>query len=146
MYELESKSTIVSDMKELVDYAANFIGAFSRWWSPGSAAKRQLGDSGNNVIVAREEQQSMSNKIDTHGEFFGRSAQTMPFKIVASAIEPTRRVPVHVDNIFIPEYRQGGLPVPTRINRSVMRYLFCIHAVTVTVKIPPQQRTGRSQP
>ena len=31
-------------------------GGFSSWWSPGSAAERQFGDSGNNVIVAREEQ------------------------------------------------------------------------------------------
>ena len=69
MYELESKSTIVSEIEELVDYAANFMGAFSSWWSPDSAAERQFGGSGNNVIVAREEQQSMRNMIDTHGEF-----------------------------------------------------------------------------
>ena len=31
MYELESKRTIASDMKELVDYAANCMGKFSSW-------------------------------------------------------------------------------------------------------------------
>jgi hypothetical protein len=36
----------------------------------------------------------MSKMINPHGEFFDRSAQTMPVKIVASAIIPTRRVPV----------------------------------------------------
>ena len=36
---------------------------------------------------------------------------------------------IHVDNIFIPEYRQGRLPVPARPNRSVMRFLFGIHAL-----------------
>ena len=35
---------------------------------------------------------------------------------------------IHVDNIF-PEYRQGGLPVPARLDRSVMRFLFGIHAL-----------------
>ena len=29
----------------------------------------------------------------------------------------------HVDNIF-PEYLQGGLPVPVRLGRSAVRYLF----------------------
>ena len=36
---------------------------------------------------------------------------------------------IDIDNIFIPEYQQGGLPVPARINRSVMRYLFGTHAL-----------------
>ena len=34
---------------------------------------------------------------------------------------------MHIDNIF-PEFRQGGLPVPDRVNRSAMRYLFGILA------------------
>ena len=85
LYELESKSTIASDMKELVDYAANFMGAFSSWWSPGSAAERQFGDSGNKKFMAREERRSMTSKIDTHGEFDSRSLQAMPVKEVAYA-------------------------------------------------------------
>ena len=35
---------------------------------------------------------------------------------------------MHIDNIF-PEYQQGGLPVPARLNRSAMRYLFGTHAL-----------------
>ena len=35
---------------------------------------------------------------------------------------------IDIDNIFIPECQQGGLPVPARIHRSVMRYLFGTHA------------------
>ena len=32
--------------------------------------------------------------IDTHGEFVDRTAQMMPVKTVASAIDPARREPV----------------------------------------------------
>ena len=32
---------------------------------------------------------------------------------------------IRIDNIF-PEYQQGGLPVPARVDRSAMRYLFGI--------------------
>ena len=35
---------------------------------------------------------------------------------------------MHNNNIF-PEYQQGGLPVPARLNRSAMRYLFGTHAL-----------------
>ena len=190
LYELESKSTIASDMKELVDYAANFMGAFSSWWSSGSAAERQFGDSGNKKFMAREERRSMTNKIDTHGEFDStdrrrrcrlrsgerdRADATRPvqlfrldgqtgdlqaeqaeqaeefekesrfeyladdlshelkamksFVATMGAMHEKQIEAIHVDNIFIPEYRQGGLPVPARLNRSVMRYLFGIHAL-----------------
>ena len=78
LYELESKSTIASDKKRLVDCAANFMDAFSRWWSPGSAAARQFGDSGSKKFMAREERRSMTSKIDTHGEFDSRLLQAMP--------------------------------------------------------------------
>ena len=64
LYELKSKSTIASDMEELVDYAANvmpIMGKFSSWWSPGSAAERQFGDGGSKKCMAHEEQRSMTN-------------------------------------------------------------------------------------
>ena len=42
----------------------------------------------------------------------------------------------HVDNIcIIPDYRQDGLPVPARLSRSAMRYLFGIHALQHSIII-----------
>ena len=89
LYELESKRTIASDMKELVDYAAKCMAAFSSWWSSGSAAERQFGDSGSQKLMVREERRSRTSKIDPHGEFDSRSVQPIPVKEVASQNEPT---------------------------------------------------------
>ena len=89
LYELESKSTIASDMKELADYAANCMGKFSSWWSSGKSAERQFGDSGNKKFMAREERRSTTSKIGTHGEFDSRLLQAMPVKEVAYENEPT---------------------------------------------------------
>ena len=47
---------------------------------------------------------------------------------MAGAMHEKQIKAIHVDNIF-PEYRQGGLPVPARLNRSAMRYLFGTHAL-----------------
>ena len=50
------------------------------------------------------------------------------FVVTIRAIDEKQIKAIHVDNIF-PEYRQGGLPVPARLNRSAMRYLFGTHAL-----------------
>ena len=81
-------------MKDLTDYAAGLVGAGSCWWRSGPAGESLFGNNGNHMIVGREERRSMTNKIDTHGEFEDRSPQPMPVKEMASAIEPTRRGPV----------------------------------------------------
>ena len=54
LYELEGKSTVASDLKELVDCAANCMGKFSNWWSSGKSAERQFGGNGNKKFTARE--------------------------------------------------------------------------------------------
>ena len=78
-------------VKGVIDYAAGLMSAASRWWSSasGSAEERQFGDSGNNEIMACEERRSMTNRIDTYGEFDLRSVQTIAAKEVASQNKPT---------------------------------------------------------
>ena len=187
--ELEKKSTIESDLKELVDCAASCMGKVSSWWSSGNSAERQFGDSGNKKFMACEERRSSASKIDMYGKFDARSLQAKPVGDVANENEPTPPVlpklfrlngqtghlqaeqaeqaeeiekksefeyltdnlshemkamqnfvstigamhekkieAMHIDNIF-PEYQQGGPPVPARLNRSAMRYLFGTHAL-----------------
>ena len=62
--ELEEKSTIVSDLKELVDCAAGVTSAISSCSSSGKSAERQFGDSGNKEFMACEERRSSASKID----------------------------------------------------------------------------------
>ena len=52
------------------------------------SVERQFGDNGNKKLMAREERRSITSKIDTHGKFDSRSAQTTPVKEVASENEP----------------------------------------------------------
>jgi len=186
--KLEEKSTIVSDLKELVDCAAGVTSAISSCSSSGKSAEHQFGDSGNKEFMACEERRSSASKIDSHGKLESQSLQAMPVNEVANENEPTPPVlpklsrlngqtghlqaeqaeqaeefekksefeyltdnlshemkamqnvvstigamhekkikAMHIDNIF-PEFRQGGLPVPDRVNRSAMRYLFGILA------------------
>ena len=188
MDELKEKSTIASDLKELVDCGAGITSAFSSWLSSGKPADRQFGESGNKKFIACEERRSSASKIDMHDEFDARSLQAMPVEEMANENEPTPPVlpkifqlngqighlqadqaeqaeefekesefeywtdnlwhemkamqnvvstigamhekkieAMHIDNIF-PEFRQGGLPVPARVSRSTMRYLFSILA------------------
>jgi hypothetical protein len=56
------------------------------------------------------EMKAMQNVVSTIGAMHEKKIEAM-----------------HIDNIF-PEFRQGGLPVPDRVNRSAMRYLFGILA------------------
>ena len=88
---IEMKREDESIMKGVPDYAAGLMSAASRWSSPasGSAEERQFGDSGNNEIITCEERRSMTNKIDTYGEFDLRSVQTIAVTEVASQNEPT---------------------------------------------------------
>ena len=79
-YVIEMENEDEDVMKDVADYDAGLISAVSSSWSSasGSAAERQFGDSGNQKCMAREERRSMTNKIDTHGEFDSRSLQATP--------------------------------------------------------------------
>ena len=91
---IETKREDENIMKGVPDYAAGLMSAASSWSisASGSAEERQFGDSGNHKIMACEERRSMTNKIDTYGEFDLRSVQTTPDKEVASQNEPTPHV------------------------------------------------------
>ena len=67
MYELESKSTIASDMKELVDCAAGFMSAASSWLSSGLSAGRLYGDKQQHLGGRQERSTSATDKIDKIG-------------------------------------------------------------------------------
>ena len=96
MYKLEEKSTIASDLKELVDCAAGVTSAISSCLSSSKSAERQFGGNNNKRCMAREERRSSVSKIDTHSEFDSRSAQTMSVNEVANQIEPTPHVLPHL--------------------------------------------------
>ena len=89
MDELEKKSTIESDLKELVDCAASCMGKVSSWWISGNSAERQFGYSGNKKFMACEERRLSASKIDIHGKFDARSLQAKPVGDVANENELT---------------------------------------------------------
>ena len=89
MNKLAEKSTIVSDLKELVDCAAGVTRAISSCSSSGKSVEHQFGDSGNKEFMACEERRSSASKIDSHGKFESQSLQAMPVNEVANENEPT---------------------------------------------------------
>ena len=82
-------------MKGVADYSAGLMSEISSWSSSASgsaASARQFGDSGNHMIVACEKRLSITNKINTHGNFDSRLLQAISVKEVASQIEQTSLV------------------------------------------------------